>query len=1856
MSTSNTIRGRYQIKAVIGKGGMGVVYRAFDQEMRRDVAVKTLLDVSTEAFLDLFYRECDILRGLVHPNVVDILDMGEYEDEGVTKPYYVMPLLPGLTLYDLLHPTPGTTEPLSVDRGVEIITQTSRGLHAAHEHDLLHRDVKPRNIFVIDEYSVKLIDFGVAHMLNAHSATGIKGTLEYMAPEQLRMKPLTRRIDIYSLATVCYEILTGTHPFRRPTEGDTASAILNWHPPLAHVVNPNIPKLIGQVISKGMAKDPQSRFATAAEFADTLSKARRNESLTELFNPDDPNIRLERARQCLEQRDYQFAAEILQELETEGYGDTEVRKMRERVEQGVREQTGQQLYESAARYFQAEEYLLVMRKVHELLDLDPRHAGALELKTKVESRQKERRLKETQAGEIDLKAQQEISARIAERKKEEFVAGVLSRVAGLQASGNFAAAHKEIEAALSSYPGNTSLTACRTAVDAAERDEERRRERESALADARELAVRAAGNLADADIDALLAGARKLAQRHSGDSELYRMTIDVGQALLDLRRSRAAVDAGELNDARALAHKHLERQAQHAGFLDVLRKVEERERQIEARHRESINRRIAEEPDLERRVAMLEEARRMFPAEPDYAAQIDLMRQQQAQVRSLVEEAAARERAGEFLNALDQWNRVREIHGAYPGLASHKARLTALNEEERNKARVEWARKIGERLDGGDCVQAAGLLEQAEAQFPGEFPELKQRAAEAGQRRARGLQQVAQARDFARKERWEDCRRRLKEAAESAPGDPAIFEQVIKAHGQHVRAAVGSDWKAAAALIEQAISLDPAFQPAEGVRKQIADRQRAEIVQDAVSESRKKQRIGQFQAALDALAEARRMYPDEHSLTEQVRLIEGDLDMAARKAERQRALQELDELEGTVHFGDESALRGASARAAEISHQYAGDKEVNDSTDAIREQVDALDRARRLVAEGRLDEARRIADEKLAVFVVHPAFARLLREIQEAQERAAAADLAQVMAALQETLEWEPRERILRNALKKYPGEGRYKKELDQVVQERKMVAATVERARAAEKAGAYRDALEQWERVRTAYRFYPQLDAERARVHDLLDGQLAREKAAAEAEAEARVKAEQEEKRRREEAEAKARAEAEARAKAEQEEKRRREEAEAKARAKAEQDEERRREEVDARARAEAEARAKAEQEAKRREEGEAKARPEAEARTKAEQEEKRRRDEAEAERRHEWERILAQITAIESQAPSADLAGLRQGVSQLKRLEKVAGSDEEAQARVLAITQVMAVRIRDLERLVEAPPHQAMTTPEKISPGRTGAQPGSASDSRRKLIYGGVAAAGAILAATLVISRFTNTSYVGLTVKSPVAGAAVEIGGQSCVTPACNLRLKPGSYTLTATKAGYQNVTQAVALSAQQRGVNVALAWVALPQILQVSTNFESGIVLLDGSLVGNLRDGQYRMSGIAAGTHTLRVTGGGVEFQAQFKSQPGSAPELLQPVSAKEARATVVSNLGGTVTVACNCEAGTVTVDGNAAGQISAQQPQGSRPIENLREGTHQIAVDGQQMVADIRANPTLGVFLSNRNKGTLVVETGQDGAQVYLNNRLYHRLTESGMVRIPVDAGTYSVRVEKEGYPKIPPQTVEVAKGAEKQMVFSLASAPAMLEITGAVPGALVKVEGQTAGKVEANGTFRGQVAPGVHDVELSSDGYRPVKFQGTFLPGGTVHPVAAQVAQTKLERSTQPAHEKAQPAQPQEATAQHPQSAQNTADADSIRATVIAFAAAYSSMDLPRLQTIWPSMPQQTADSTSRQFQSAKGIAFQLQPVHDPVIDGNSATVTCVRHSEVTPKQGQRASRPTQRVRVTLERAGSGWVIRAVTPL
>jgi len=176
---------RYELRDKLGEGGMGVVWRALDTKTRSEVAIKIMKDASDPGALELFTKEWRALAEMSHPNIIDVRDVDFWLEDNEEKPYFVMPLLRGCTLSELIG---SSSERLTRERVVEIVSQVCRGLQAAHQRGLVHRDLKPSNIFVMEDDTAKVIDFGVVYLAGSHSVTGQKGTFQYMSPEQIQMK------------------------------------------------------------------------------------------------------------------------------------------------------------------------------------------------------------------------------------------------------------------------------------------------------------------------------------------------------------------------------------------------------------------------------------------------------------------------------------------------------------------------------------------------------------------------------------------------------------------------------------------------------------------------------------------------------------------------------------------------------------------------------------------------------------------------------------------------------------------------------------------------------------------------------------------------------------------------------------------------------------------------------------------------------------------------------------------------------------------------------------------------------------------------------------------------------------------------------------------------------------------------------------------------------------------------------------------------------------------------------------------------------------------------------------------------------------------------------------------------------------------------------------------------------------------------------------------------------------------------------------------------------------------------------------------------------------------------------------
>lgn len=272
--------GRFQIIEERGRGGMAVVYRAYDSVLQRTVALKVLLPLlaANKEFTRRFRREAVTAANLRHQNIVVIYDVGSHED----FQYIVMEYLEGPTLQQEIQQKGA----FPVARVISILVQLAEALDYAHEQDLVHRDVKPANVIIEAQDCITLTDFGLVKAAKNTEITGeggAVGSLKYMAPEQAQGKKIDARSDIYSLGVVVYEMLIGETPFAGTTPYRTLQQLMHKPPPPLSQRNPQIPARVEQVVLQALAKEPKMRFSTAGDFAQALATSSDLNTQTDSF-------------------------------------------------------------------------------------------------------------------------------------------------------------------------------------------------------------------------------------------------------------------------------------------------------------------------------------------------------------------------------------------------------------------------------------------------------------------------------------------------------------------------------------------------------------------------------------------------------------------------------------------------------------------------------------------------------------------------------------------------------------------------------------------------------------------------------------------------------------------------------------------------------------------------------------------------------------------------------------------------------------------------------------------------------------------------------------------------------------------------------------------------------------------------------------------------------------------------------------------------------------------------------------------------------------------------------------------------------------------------------------------------------------------------------------------------------------------------------------------------------------------------------------------------------------------------------------------------------------------------------------
>jgi serine/threonine-protein kinase len=261
--------GRFELLAEVGRGGMGVVYKARQVDLDRTVALKMVLagSMASAEQLARFQAEAKVAARVQHPHVIPVYEIGQVNG----MPYLVMQYVEGCSLADRLQ-----AGPLNFESAVRIVAAVARAVAELHEHGIIHRDLKPSNILLDGHDQPFVTDFGLAKLVEGDSGvtqTGdLLGTAQYMAPEQAlgRGKDAGPTADVYSLGATLYECLTGRPPFREATRFDTVLAVLESDPPRPRQINPKIPRVLEQIVLQCLEKEPSRRFPSAAALAEVL--------------------------------------------------------------------------------------------------------------------------------------------------------------------------------------------------------------------------------------------------------------------------------------------------------------------------------------------------------------------------------------------------------------------------------------------------------------------------------------------------------------------------------------------------------------------------------------------------------------------------------------------------------------------------------------------------------------------------------------------------------------------------------------------------------------------------------------------------------------------------------------------------------------------------------------------------------------------------------------------------------------------------------------------------------------------------------------------------------------------------------------------------------------------------------------------------------------------------------------------------------------------------------------------------------------------------------------------------------------------------------------------------------------------------------------------------------------------------------------------------------------------------------------------------------------------------------------------------------------------------------------------------
>jgi serine/threonine protein kinase len=898
------IAGRYEVQEQLGEGGMGVVWRALDVKTGSAVAIKLMKDISDPIAVDLFTKEWRALAEISHPNIVEVRDVDVIEENRQKKPFFVMPLLRGATLAELIA---NASARLTLERIVEITTHVCRGLQAAHQRGLVHRDLKPSNIFVLDDDTAKIIDFGVVHLAGSKSVTGQKGTFQYMSPEQAQMKEITPASDLFSMGVILYEALTRRKPFARKTAEETVEAVIKFIPPPVSELYPSINQSVSKVVHKCLAKQPIHRFASARELSETLQRAARNE---QVFDSAKIEPRIERARTAFKNGDEVFASEILGELEAEGHLDPRITVLRMQVDLTVKEKKVRQLLESARARMEQDEIPLALDKIREVLELDPQNPDALAMRDAMEKQRSEAQiarwleLAQTHLGNRDFASARNAAQEVlAIRRADARALDLLEKIESTEADAKRIREQKEqfYSSALRAYQNGEIDTALS------------KLERLFSVA-------RANPNAAIPERDAVYQSFYK---------EVRSERDHIHSALEEAQRQFS-----EKNFAIAMVVcRQLLRKYPNDGTFQALKiRIEDAERQELSSYIAGVSKRLEEEPDLDKRVNILREASERYPNETQFAQQLKLVRERRDLVNAIVAKARQYEERGQYAEAISQWDTLRNIHPHYSGIAFE---MEQCRKKRDRQAREEEHLRLVQGIDGLMENRAfSKALECADAairEFPGDAELSGLRTlAEQGIERTRESRRLFEEGQRALAEK--DLIRAtelLRRCLNLDPRGPGLRDAVVNVLTERARALAEANWREAEPLCQEASQLDATHPAVRALRASITEGKRQAFVGQCLMECRALAAAGRPQEAAERIRAARAEYPNDPRLEQYEATLQREVNELQYREERARDRAVLDENRKLAEQDHGQAnLQAVLDKSYSIRARYPDDAEI----------------------------------------------------------------------------------------------------------------------------------------------------------------------------------------------------------------------------------------------------------------------------------------------------------------------------------------------------------------------------------------------------------------------------------------------------------------------------------------------------------------------------------------------------------------------------------------------------------------------------------------------------------------------------------------------------------------------------------------------------------------------------------------------------------------------------------------------------------------------------------------------------------------------------------------------------------------